>query len=107
MRYDNVCVVQFTCAYVGGRAYSNAYFGTGTGPIFLNGVRCTSSDSQLLDCFSRPILSSNCIHSADAGVGCEGKAYSMDYQIKYKRIKTLISIPFCLMQLHVQMVSCD
>ena len=84
MRYDNVCVVQFTCAYVGGRAYSNAYFGTGTGPIFLNGVRCTSSDSQLLDCFSRPILSSNCIHSADAGVGCEGKAYSMDYQINNK-----------------------
>ena len=70
--HSAVTVVRSTCAYVGGRAYSNAYFGTGTGPIFMNGVQCTSSDSQLLDCFSRPILSSNCIHTADAGVGCEG-----------------------------------
>ena len=107
-RYDNVVtVVRSTCACVGGRAYSNAYFGTGTGPIFLNGVQCTSSDSQLLDCFSRPILSSNCIHSADASVECEGKFCLQDYQIKYKRIKTWTSIPSCLVQHHVQMVSCD
>ena len=58
--------------YIGGRAYTNAYFGTGRGPIFLDEVRCTSSSSQLLECHSRPILSHNCLHSADAGVGCEG-----------------------------------
>ena len=56
-----------------GRTYSNAYFGTGSGPIFLDDVQCTSSASQLLECPSRPILSHNCLHSADAGVGCEGK----------------------------------
>ena len=61
----------FICA--GGRAYSNAHFGTGSGPIFLDDVQCTSSSSQLLECPSRPILSHNCLHSADAGVGCEGK----------------------------------
>ena len=60
----------FLCA--GGRAYSNAHFGTGRGPIFLDDVQCTSSSSQLLECPSRPILSHNCLHSADAGVGCEG-----------------------------------
>ena len=58
--------------YAGGRAYSNAYFHTGSGPIFLDDVQCTSSTSQLLECPSRPILSHNCLHSADAGVGCEG-----------------------------------
>ena len=58
--------------HVGGRAYSNAYFGAGGGPIFLDDVQCTSSSSQLLECPSRPILSHNCLHSADAGVGCEG-----------------------------------
>ena len=58
-----------------GRAYSNAYFGTGSGPIFLDDVQCSSSSSQLLECSSRPILSHNCLHSADAGVGCEGVFY--------------------------------
>ena len=56
----------------GARAYSNAYFGAGSGPIFLDEVQCTSSASQLLECPSSPILSHNCLHSADAGVGCEG-----------------------------------
>ena len=58
--------------YAGGSAYYNAHFGVGSGPIFLDDVQCTSSSSQLLECPSRPILSHNCLHSADAGVGCEG-----------------------------------
>ena len=61
--------------HLGGRAYSNAHFGAGSGPIFLDDVQCTSSASQLLECPSRPILSHNCRHSADAGVGCEGVLY--------------------------------
>ena len=54
------------------RAYSNARFGAGSGPIFLDDVQCTSGSSQLLECPSRPILSHNCLRSADAGVECEG-----------------------------------
>ena len=56
----------------GGIPYSNAYFGAGTGPIYLDDVACTPTSSQLLECSSRPILTHNCLHSADAGVGCEG-----------------------------------
>ena len=56
-----------------GRAFSNAVFGAGTGPIFLDDVQCSSTSSQLLECFSSPILTHNCLHTADAGVGCEGK----------------------------------
>ena len=56
----------------GGRAYSNAYFGAGSGPIFLDDVRCSSRSTQLLECWSRPILSHNCLHYKDAGVKCEG-----------------------------------
>ena len=59
-------------AHAAGRPFSNAFFGAGTGPIFLDDVQCTSSASQLLECSSRPILSHNCLHSADAGVACEG-----------------------------------
>ena len=57
----------------GGRAFSNAHFGAGTGPIILDEVQCTASASQLLECSSNPIATHNCSHSADAGVGCEGR----------------------------------
>ena len=57
---------------VGGITYRSAYFGAGTGPIFLDEVQCSLSASQLLECSSRPILSHNCLHTDDAGVGCEG-----------------------------------
>ena len=58
--------------FIGGIPYSNARFGSGTGPIFLDNVQCSSSSSQLLECPSSPILTHNCKHSDDAGVGCEG-----------------------------------
>ena len=56
----------------GGRAYSDAHFGGGSGQVFLDDVQCSSSSNQLLECSSRPILSHNCFHTAGAGVGCEG-----------------------------------
>ena len=59
-----------------GVSYSNAFFGSGTGQIFLDDVQCSSSSSQLLECRSRPILDNNCAHSSDAGVGCEGKVHT-------------------------------
>ena len=67
--------------HAGGRAYSNAYFGTGRGPIFLDDVQCTSSAKQLLACPSRPILSHTCLHSDDAGVGCEGTLYGIVHSL--------------------------
>ena len=63
----------------GGRAYSNAFFGAGNGPIFLDNVQCSSSASQLLECSSNPILTHNCQHSDDAGVGCQGMSVVMFY----------------------------
>ena len=63
----------FTFCIAGGTAYRNAHFGAGSGQIFLDDVQYTSSANQLLECSSRPILSHNCLHSDDAGVGCEGK----------------------------------
>ena len=52
----------------------NAYFGQGTGQIVLDDVQCTGSENKLLVCSSAPILqvSSNCDHTLDAGVRCEG-----------------------------------
>ena len=69
-----VCKTWLRCLNygTGGTPYTNAFFGAGTGPIYLDDVACTSSDSQLLECSSRPVLTHNCDHHADAGVGCEG-----------------------------------
>ena len=57
-----------------GEALLNAHFGQGTGRIVLDDVQCSGSENQLLACRSAPILfvSSNCDHSDDAGVRCEG-----------------------------------
>ena len=77
------CELEFSpCStfYVDGVPYSYAFFGAGTGPIYLDDVACTSSDSQLLECSSRPILTHNCLHSADAGVGCKGNLINLGYE---------------------------
>ena len=58
--------------FVGGIANSNAYFGAGSGPIYLTATSCTSNETYLLQCISDPILSGGCSHSEDAGVTCEG-----------------------------------
>ena len=57
-----------------GEALLNAYFGQGGGQIVLDDVQCTGSENRLLACTSARILdiSSNCKHSEDAGVRCEG-----------------------------------
>jgi len=67
--------------YGSGTAYGNAHFGTGSGPIFLDDVQCSSSSSQLLECSSRPILTHNCLHSADASVSCEGMFCNKRYYL--------------------------
>ena len=72
----SVClfIILFVLLCIDGTAYYNAHFGAGSGPIFLDDVKCTSKSSQLLECPSSPILSHSCLHSDDVGVGCEGIA---------------------------------
>ena len=76
-------ILPSTSMYIGATSYSNAHFGAGSGPISLDDVQCTSSSDQLLECPSRPILSHNCLHSADAGVGCEGVFYMMTHDVSF------------------------
>ena len=57
----------------GGIAYSNAYFGRGSGGIFLNYVGCTGTESSLFSCTNAGIGVHNCRHSYDVGVRCLGK----------------------------------
>ena len=49
-------------------AYRHAYYGQGTVPILLDDVRCTNTESRLIDCPYTSI--DNCVHSEDAAVSC-------------------------------------
>ncbi|KTF75276.1 hypothetical protein cypCar_00038358 [Cyprinus carpio] len=57
------------CGEVLNAAYS-AYFGQGSGPIWMSFVSCNGSESTLKNCRSRGWGVHNCGHSEDAGVRC-------------------------------------
>ena len=57
----------------GAVAFSNAEFGQGTGPIFLENLLCSGTESRLVDCAHNGIGNHNCDHREDAGVRCLSK----------------------------------
>ena len=57
----------------GAVAYSDAYFGSGSGPHHLDDVRCTGSEVSVLSCSHSGIGVHNCRPGNEAGVNCTGK----------------------------------
>ena len=51
-------------------AYKNAHFGKGTGYIYLDLLKCTGLEEQVLDCPYKTHVGAD-THSEDAGVKCE------------------------------------
>ena len=60
-----------------GSSYSGAYFGQGSGPILLDNVTCTGSESTLANCGHLGVgITRSCSHSEDAGVHCYTEGYN-------------------------------
>ena len=56
--------------FIGATPFSNAQFGLGTGPIYLDDLRCVGLENRIFDCPGVTIEGGNCGHSSDAGVRC-------------------------------------
>ena len=67
--YFNMAILDYLLLIIlGAIARTNAYFGQGSVPILLDDLRCTNTESRLIDCPYTAI--DNCVHSEDAGVTC-------------------------------------
>ncbi|XP_071482224.1 scavenger receptor cysteine-rich domain-containing protein DMBT1-like [Diadema antillarum] len=53
-----------------GVAIASSYYGTGDGPIHLDGVSCTGYESQLIDCNNNGWGVHDCQHGEDVGIRC-------------------------------------
>ncbi|NXD43997.1 C163A protein, partial [Copsychus sechellarum] len=51
-------------------ALSEAAFGEGTGPIWLEKVHCKGTEPSLWDCPAKPLFGKSCDHKEDAAVNC-------------------------------------
>ena len=61
-------------------AFSRAHFGAGSGPIHLNNVDCSGSETNLINCSQNSLFHCNSGHSVDAGVRCQGRQFSVWYK---------------------------
>ncbi|KFP61571.1 Scavenger receptor cysteine-rich type 1 protein M130, partial [Cariama cristata] len=67
----NVVCRQLGCGSAAS-ALSEAAFGEGTGPIWLEKVHCKGTELSLWDCPAKPLFGKNCDHKEDAAVDCSG-----------------------------------
>ena len=72
-------VLFYMCKLTDAVAFSNAHFGHGAGPIYLDNIDCSGSESNLFNCSNSSVVSCASGHWDDAGVRCQGRFISACY----------------------------
>lgn len=60
----------YTYVRTGAVAIPGAFFGEGTGRIYLDDVGCERSETSIVDCTHGGVSINNCDHREDVGVIC-------------------------------------
>lgn len=68
-----VSIIPSAFTFAGAIARTFSFFGSGTGPIYLDNVGCRGTESRITDCPSFGLNNHNCGHQEDAGVTCQSK----------------------------------
>ena len=66
----SVACRQLGFPYGASEAITQAQFGSGTGPIWLDNLHCSATGNSLFNCQGNAIGNHNCDHSEDAGAVC-------------------------------------
>ena len=66
---ESICSHLWYLISIGVVAYSRAEFGEGSGPIWMDSVRCSGTETSLIDC-NYDADTSEDSHEEDAGVQC-------------------------------------
>ena len=75
IHYKFSIIILYALTIIGATAFSNAFFGQGTGRILLDNLGCIGTETRLVDCPHNGIGIENCVHAEDAGLRCTGKYY--------------------------------
>ena len=76
---------------LGAVAFGNSHFGAGVGPIYLDDVECSGSESTLANCSSRSLIYCYGGHSEDAGVRCQGIVSCVNTTLKLDNFQLLLT----------------
>ena len=95
----------------GSVAYSNARFGSQSGPIWLDSLSCTGIENNLLNCSHSGIgiTSYSCGHDDDVGVQCPGKYICvyiivLDIQLASSYHLDVTFTPITILHQHLQLL---
>ena len=92
---EDAHVVCRSLGYIAALEYkSNAYYGQGSGNVWLETMQCDGSESSIADCTNPQGWGNNlCSHTDDAGVVCATGTMFITIQNYFLNMKQLVDIP--------------